>query len=120
MCYLTISHPPALWWLSLGEESFDEAVQFWHEYYSTTAHLLGANKHQDRESEKSFFFPLFSFYKNRKVTKDKVKDTESVPANVQRLFIEVGNGSSAGARRANTLMEDLGPRTYPESPRDIY
>lgn len=38
----------------------------------------------------------------------------------QQLFIEMGSGNTTGAYRANTLMEDLGPRTYSEFPRDIY
>lgn len=38
----------------------------------------------------------------------------------QQLFIEMGIGKTTRAHRANTLMEDLGSRTYPESPWDVY
>lgn len=38
----------------------------------------------------------------------------------QQLFIEMGTGKTTGAHRANTLMEDPGPRTCSESPWDIY
>lgn len=32
----------------------------------------------------------------------------------QIFFIETGSGNTTGVHRANTLMEDLGPKTYTE------
>lgn len=37
----------------------------------------------------------------------------------QQLFMEMGTGKATGARRANTLTEDLGPGASSESPWDI-
>lgn len=59
----------------------------------TAAHLLIANRYQNRDLKKaSFYLSLFFFFiRTSKVTRDEVKDNKSVTANVSPVIYRNGN-----------------------------